>query len=265
MLVGFAVQANAKSRLLSEGRIQVTTRDLKASTFLAVFVAILSLAGCNKKVAKATPPTPPPPPSAPTATLAAKPNVIQQGEPTVLTWQTTDSTEISIAGMGAVPASGSRSVMPDASTTYTLEAKGPGGTKDASARVTVSPKTVSVTTSPTDAELSSKNIKDVFFDYDRFNIRPNEVSATRGDASFLQQHPEIKILVEGHCDDRGSDEYNIALGTSRAESVKQSLLQQGISAERINTISYGKERPFCTQDNEQCWQQNRVGHLAIAQ
>ena len=69
----------------------------------------------------------------------------------------------------------------------------------------------------------------------------------QGDASFLQQHPSIKILVEGHCDDRGSDEYNIALGTSRAESVRQSLLQQGVSADRIKTISYGKEKPFCTQ------------------
>jgi peptidoglycan-associated lipoprotein len=124
---------------------------------------------------------------------------------------------------------------------------------------------VSATPSPTDADLFSKNVKDVFFDYDKSNIRPDEVSATQGDASFLQQHSSIKILVEGHCDDRGSDEYNIALGASRAESVRRSLLQQGISADRIKTISYGKERPFCNQANEQCWQQNRVGHLAIAQ
>jgi peptidoglycan-associated lipoprotein len=82
-------------------------------------------------------------------------------------------------------------------------------------------------------------------------------------APFLQQHPSINVLVEGHCDDRGSDEYNIAPGASRAESVKQSLLQQGVSADRIKTISYGKERPFCSQDNEQCWQQNRVGHFAF--
>ena len=241
------------------------TRELKVSTFLVVFVAMMSLAGCNKKVAKATPPTPPPAPPAPTATLAASPNVIQRGQTTVLSWQTSNSTDITIAGLGAVPASGSRSVTPDTSTTYTLEAKGPGGTQDASARVTVNPRTVSATPSPTDADLFSKNVKDVFFDYDKSKIRPDEVSATQGDASFLQQHPSVKILVEGHCDDRGSDDYNIALGASRAESVKQSLLQQGISADRIKTISYGKERPLCAQENEQCWQQNRVGHLAIAQ
>jgi peptidoglycan-associated lipoprotein len=242
----------------------MTTGELKVSTFLLAVVALLSSAGCNKKVAKATPPTPPPPSPAPTATLAASPNVIQRGQTTVLSWQTTNSTDITIAGLGAVPASGSRSVTPDASTTFTLEAKGPGGTKDASARVTVNPRAVSAVPSPTDV-LFSKNVKDVFFDYDKSNIRPDEVSAMQGDASFLQQHPRIKVLVEGHCDDRGSDEYNIALGASRAESVKQSLLQHGISDERIKTISYGKEKPFCTQDNEQCWQQNRVSHFGIAQ
>ena len=241
------------------------TRELKVSTFLVVFVAMLSLAGCNKKVAKATPPTPPPAPPAPTATLAASPNIIQQGQTTVLSWQTTNSTDIRIAGLGDVPASGSKSLTPDSSTTFTLVAKGPGGTQDASARVTVNPRTVGATTSPSDMDLFGRNVKDVFFDYDKSNIRPDELPATQGDASFLQQHPSIKILVEGHCDDRGSDEYNIALGASRAESVKQSLLQRGISADRIKTISYGKEKPFCSQDNDQCWRQNRVGHLAIAQ
>jgi peptidoglycan-associated lipoprotein len=240
------------------------TRELKVSTFLMIIVALLSLAGCNKRVSQATPPTPPPPP-APTASLAASPNVIQEGQTTVLSWQTTDSTDITIAGLGDVPASGSRSVTPDSSMTYTLVAKGPGGTKDASARVTVNPSATSETLSPTNMDLFTKNVKDIFFDYDKSKIRPDEVSVTQGDASFLQRYPKINILVEGHCDDRGSDEYNLALGTSRAESVRQSLLQQGISADRIKTISYGKEKPFCTQDNQQCWQQNRVGHLSIAQ
>ncbi len=234
------------------------------TSILVLFVAMLSLAGCNKKVATATPPTPPPPPPAPTATLAASPNVIQQGQTTVLSWQTTNSTDITIGGLGTVPASGSRSVVPDSSTTYTLEAKGPGGTKDATARVTVNARTASATPSPTDMDLFTKNVKDVFFDYDKSNVRPDEASVAQDDASFLQQHPSIKVLVEGHCDDRGSDEYNIALGASRAESVKQSLLQQGISANRVKTISYGKEKPFCTQENEQCWQQNRVDHFTIA-
>ena len=117
--------------------------------------------------------------------------------------------------------------------------------------------------SPTEEDLFSQNIRDVFFDYDKSNIRPDEVSTTQRDAGFLQQHPSINVLVEGHCDDRGSEEYNIALGASRAESVRQSLMRHGISADRIKTISYGKERPFCTQENEHCWQQNRVDHFAL--
>jgi peptidoglycan-associated lipoprotein len=76
-------------------------------------------------------------------------------------------------------------------------------------------------------------------------------------------HLSIKVLIEGHCDDRGSEEYNLALGTSRAESAKQALVQSGISPERIKTISFDKEKPFCTSENEQCWQQNRVDHFVF--
>jgi peptidoglycan-associated lipoprotein len=238
---------------------------LKFLSLTAILAVVVSTAGCHKKAATAAAPAAPPAPPSPTASLTASPNVIQQGQSTTLSWQTTNSTETTIAGIGTVSASGSQTITPSSSTTYTLEAKGPGGTKDASARVTVNMQTASMAPSPSDEDLFSKNVKDVFFDYDRSKIPPDEVSATQGNAAFLQQHPRVKILVEGHCDDRGSDEYNMALGASRAESVKQSLLQQGISADRIKTISYGKEKPFCTQDTEQCWRQNRVGHLAIAQ
>lgn len=239
-------------------------RTRSKTSILVLLSAMLLLVGCNKKMARATPPTPPPPLPAPTATLAASPNVIQQGQTTILSWHTTDSSDTTIGGLGTLPASGSRSIEPESSTTYTLEAKGPGGTKYATARVTVNARTASATPSPTDMDLFTRNVRDVFFDYDKSNFRPDEASVAQDDASFLHLHPSIKVLVEGHCDDRGSDEYNIALGASRAESVKQSLLQRGISANRVKTISYGKEKPFCTQENEQCWQQNRVGHLAIA-
>jgi len=237
---------------------------LKALSLVAVLGVMFTLAGCNKKAAKATPPASTPPPPAPTASLTATPNVIQQGQSTTLSWQTTNASETSIAGLGTVPASGSRTLSPGASTTYNLEAKGPGGTQDASARVTVNAAVARTMTAPSDEDLFSKNVKDVFFDYDKANIRPDEVATAQGDGAFLQQHPGINVMVEGHCDDRGSDEYNIALGASRAESVKRTLLQQGVSADRVKTISYGKEKPFCTQDNEQCWQQNRVDHFSLA-
>lgn len=241
----------------------MTTRQSKVTRFLVVLSVILSLAGCNKKVAKATPPTPPPPPAAPTATLAASPNAIQEGQSTTLSWQTTNSSETTISGLGTVPASGSRPLTPSTSITYTLLAKGPGGTKDASARVTVNVNTASRAPSASDEELFGQNIKDVFFDFNKSNIRADEVSITDHDGAFLQQHPSMKVVIEGHCDDRGSAEYNLALGTSRAESVKQLLVEQGVSADRIKTTSYGKEKPFCSEDNEQCWQQNRVDHFAF--
>ena len=189
--------------------------------------------------------------------------MIQQGQPSVLTWQTSNANEISIAGLGTLPPSGSRSITPSESTTYTLVAKGPGGTNEASARVTVNAPIAKATPSPTDEELFSKNVKDVFFDYDKYAIRPDETPTVQNDETFLAQHPSIKVLVEGHCDDRGSEEYNIALGASRAESVKRALVQEGVPADRIRTVSYGKEKPFCTQDNEQCWQQNRVDHFVF--
>ena len=244
----------------------MTQKKIKTFALLASLAGVLLLAGCHKKAAKVTPPPPPAPvPTAPTATLAANPSVILQGQSTVLTWQTSNANEITVAGLGTLSPSGSRSITPTESTTYTLVAKGPGGTKEVSARVTVNAPIAKVTAPPppSDEDLFGKNVKDVFFDYDKSVIRPDQTSTVQNDAAFLSQHPNIKVLIEGHCDDRGSEEYNIALGTGRAESVKQVLLQHGISAERIKTISYGKEKPFCTQDNEQCWQQNRVDHFVF--
>ena len=242
----------------------MTHSKLKAFRLIAAFAGIFFLAACSKKVAKVTPP-PPPPPAAPTATLAASPNVIQQGQSTTLTWQTKNADDIAIQGLGTVAAAGSRTVTPDTSTTYTLVAQGPGGTQDASARVTVNPMPVArvVTPQPSEEDLFGKHVKDLFFDFNKYNIRPNEVPVTDDDAKFLDQHPDTKILVEGHCDDRGSEEYNLALGDSRAISLKESLEKQGVSADRIKTISYGKEKPFCTTDDEQCWQANRRDHLVF--
>jgi peptidoglycan-associated lipoprotein len=236
-----------------------------AFTLTVIVAGALSFAGCSKKAAQATPPTPPPPPAAPTATLAASPDVIQQGQSTMLTWQTNNASDITIDGLGTVSASGSKTVMPNSSTTYTLTAKGPGGSQNASARVTVNARMAAATPSPSDADLFARNVKDVQFDYDKSNIRTDEAPVAQADASFLLQHPAIKVSVEGHCDDRGSEEYNLALGTSRAETLKKTLLQEGVTVDRIKTISYGKERPFCTEDNEQCWAQNRVDHITLAQ
>ncbi len=240
----------------------MTHRTLRTLSLIAALSGLLIVTACSKKVAKATPP-PPPPPAAPTATLAANPNVIQQGQSTTLTWQTSNADSITIEGLGTVSASGSRSVTPSASETYTLVAQGPGGRKDADARVTVNPAPAAkvMAPQPSEADLFAKDVKDVFFNYDKSDIRSDEVPVAGNDAQFLAQHTDIKITVEGHCDDRGSEEYNLALGTSRANSLRQSLVQQGVSSDRIHTVSYGKEKPFCDADNEQCWQENRRDHI----
>lgn len=223
---------------------------------------LMFLGACAKKPAP-PPPPPPPAPPAPTASLSANPNTINQGEPTTLTWQTTNATEVNIDGIGAVNTSGSRQVTPAESTTYHLIAKGAGGTQDATARVTVNvaPAPPPTTSNATEEQLFAQYVKDVYFDYDKADIRPSEQAAIQADAQFLQQHSSIRFTIEGHCDERGSTEYNLALGTSRADAVKNALIQAGVSGSRIKVYSYGKEKPFCTQSNESCWQQNRRGHF----
>ena len=228
--------------------------------------AILFLGACHKKAAP-PPPPPPPPPPAPTATLTASPETIEKGQSATLNWQTTNATAISIDnGVGAVQATGTQQVTPSESTTYTLTAKGDGGTQTATARVTVNappPPPPPAQPSLTDEQLFAQNIKDVYFDYDKADVRGDQQSAIQADVAFLQQHPNINVTIEGHCDERGSTEYNLALGDNRASSAKNALVAGGISADRIKTISYGKEKPFCTESNEACWQQNRRGHFVM--
>ena len=227
--------------------------------------AILFLGACHH--AKPVPPPPPPPaPAEPTASLTASPDTINKGQSSTLTWQTSNATDISIEGIGAVQASGSQQVSPTDSTTYTLTAKGSGGTQTATARVTVNtppPPPPPPTSNATDEELFGQNIKDVYFDYDKSDVRGDQQASIQADVAFLQQHSNISFTIEGHCDERGSTEYNLALGDSRASSVKNALVGAGISADRIKTVSFGKEKPFCTESNEACWQQNRRGHFVF--
>jgi peptidoglycan-associated lipoprotein len=155
-------------------------------------------------------------------------------------------------------------VTPTESTTYHLIAKGAGGTQDATARVTVNAAPAPAPASASNAteeELFSQSVKDIYFDYDKYEIRPDQQVALQGDAKFLQQHANIRITVEGHSDERGSTEYNLALSANRADTVKNALIQAGVGGDRVKTISYGKEKPFCSESNESCWQQNRRGHF----
>ncbi len=231
---------------------------------------VLAAAGCAKKKPAPTPAPPPPPPPAPTAMLTANPNTIVAGQASTLTWSTDFAADVTIDnGVGKVDPSGSTKVTPSESTTYRLVAKNETGTKEATARITVTPApppppTSSSTGSESNSLLFSQNVKDVFFDYDSYDISSQAESTIQADARFLQQHAGMNFVIEGHCDERGSIEYNLALGENRAQAAKQAFVQAGVSATRMRTISYGKEKPFCTESNETCWQQNRRAHFVYS-
>jgi peptidoglycan-associated lipoprotein len=111
--------------------------------------------------------------------------------------------------------------------------------------------------------LETKLLKDIHFDFDKYNIRPGDTEILKENAAFLKNYSKGKIQIEGHCDERGTTEYNLALGERRANSAKKYLLSLGIPADRISSISYGKERPLDPGHNEEAWGKNRRGHFVI--
>jgi peptidoglycan-associated lipoprotein len=113
-------------------------------------------------------------------------------------------------------------------------------------------------------EMFRANVRDAFFDLDQADIRPDAQEALAKTAEFLRAYQQIKVTIEGHCDERGSTEYNLGLGERRAQAVRQFLISLGVNADRMDTVSLGKERPFCTQSTEECWQQNRRGHVVMS-
>ena len=243
--------------------------SLYRGAILTAMLALAFVAGCKKKPPAAQPPPPPPPPPAarPTVSLQANPTSISKGDSTTLSWTSTDATQLTISpDVGAVTAQGSTKVTPSDSTTYTITASGPGGSADSSARVTVSaPPPPAPPQETTDYDrLFLQEVKDAYFDFNKADIRADAREALAKTADFLRKYPQIKATIEGHCDERGSTEYNLVLGDRRATAAKNYLVQLGISADRLTTTSLGKERPFCTESNEECWQRNRVGHFVKA-
>ena len=113
---------------------------------------------------------------------------------------------------------------------------------------------------------SMNKLLDAYFDYNRYNLRPDAVEALAANASMLktllEKYPSVRLILEGHCDERGPAEYNLALGEMRAQQAKELLVNMGIPGDRVRTISFGKERPQCLDPSEECWQKNRRAHLA---
>lgn len=225
----------------------------------------IACTGCHHKMTAANPATPPTPAAAPApvASISVSPETVQRGQTAELSWNTQNASSVTIDGIGAVDASGTKQITAQESTTYHLNAKGDGGSTEADASLTVTEPTKPVARL-TDEQLFEQNVKDVFFGYDNADIRNDEESLVNSDAQFLSAHPGMQLLIEGHCDERGSEDYNMALGDSRAKRVRDALVQQGISADRIKLISYGKEKPFCTTaENESCWSKNRRAHFVL--
>jgi len=246
---------------------------------IAIALVVVS-SGCKKKAPPPPPPPPPakpveapPPPAAPDiAEFSAEPSSIERGGSSTLKWSVSNANQIAIDnGVGSVQASGSRSVYPNDSTTYTLRASGPGGTLSKSATVTVTAPPPPPPPPPAKAPLSERitALQDAYYDYDKSDIREDARSALTKDADLLkaifQDFPDAVLTVEGHCDERGSAEYNLGLGDRRATAAKDFLVQLGVPADKLKTISYGKERPVCTESNEECWQRNRRAHFSTGQ
>ncbi|MGI4852546.1 MAG: OmpA family protein [Janthinobacterium lividum] len=223
------------------------------------------LAGCHKKTSAAPPYTAPAiaAAAAPTATLTASPEAIDVGQSVTLTWRTSGASSVSIDGIGPVNLSGTQNVTPSNSTNFHLTATGDGGSSEANVRVTVR-----VPVAPTSGSSSNLGdtgsesafhaaVKDVFFDYDSADLRPDAQSNASQAATYLNAHTGIKVLIGGYCDERGSAEYNLALGETRANAARTALVNAGVPASRVRVISYGKEKQFCTEQAESCYQQNR--------
>jgi peptidoglycan-associated lipoprotein len=208
--------------------------------------------------------------------FTVEPTTIERGQSATLRWSISNATDMSInQGIGAVQSQGQRQVFPMDSTTYTLTARGPGGNDTRSVTVQVStPPPPPPPPAPSAPRLSSADMlqqqaQDAYFDFDKSDIRPDANEALTRNAALLKQifgqDPNFNVVVEGHCDERGSAEYNLALGDRRATAAKDLLVQLGVPADRLKTISYGKERPQCTDATEDCWQKNRRAHLSPGQ
>ena len=264
--------------------MRMSTRTLSTVVF-AVSLLMFSTA-CHPKpktrIDNPPPPQPgpsgritePPPPTTPAAritTFTAEPRTIERGQSATLRWAVAGATDMSIdQNLGAVTATGSRQVFPSQTTTYTLTAVGPTGQDSRSVTVEVAtgpppppPPTSGSKLSGT--EVLTREAQDVYFDYDKAEFRDDARQALARNAEVLKRifaaDPNFNVVIEGHCDERGSAEYNLGLGDRRASAAKEYLVQLGVPADRLTTISYGKERPQCTDADEACYQKNRRAHL----
>jgi peptidoglycan-associated lipoprotein len=148
----------------------------------------------------------------------------------------------------------------------TMQAAQPGGSAGPAATPTPTPTPTppASTARPDVKEFAAiADLKDIHFDFDKYDIRPGDAKVLDGNAGWLKSNPNHLVLIEGHCDERGTNEYNLALGERRAKSTMNYLVSQGVQASRITIISYGEERPLCNEKTEECWAKNRRAHFLV--
>ncbi len=250
---------------------------LRNSLTLSAAALLFAVAGCHKKGIDSNIGTMAGAPSstsgpAPTAVITADPLAIDLGQSVVLNWRSKDADSVTIDGIGSVNVNGTQTVSPANSTNFHLTAKGPGGTTEANVRVTVrvpvAPTIPTADTANANGDMGSEeafhqNVQDIFFGYDSYELDETAQSSASRAATYLSAHPNIKVIIGGYCDERGSAEYNLALGENRANAAKQALTNAGVPASRLRVVSYGKEKQFCAEQDESCYQKNRRAQFSL--
>ncbi|MFL6415092.1 MAG: OmpA family protein [Bryobacteraceae bacterium] len=235
---------------------------------------LLSTMACGRKTVSGTLiPAAPAPVEKPTIHFfRVEPATVPSGQGTVLRWSVANSSQVRIRnGIGEVQPDGKHEVRPTDTTTYKLEAQNAAGITEASATVTVigAPAPTAkgeVSIKGTAVVAAVNEMEDVHFDYDSEQIKAEDLPVLARNVAALKRiltiDPNIVISIEGHCDEHGSAEFNLGLGDRRAATVKRAAVDAGLSALRLETVSYGKERLLCLEDTEACHAKNRRAHFA---
>lgn len=210
----------------------------------------------------------------PKAILTIEPERIIAGEKAILSWSSENADTAWLEPGGRVDTQGRMEIRPERDTSYSLTVQGPAGETSVSARVFVVPAdplgrerrgVESTDLLPPFEEAVRTMLQDVYFDYDASALKPEQITALDADALVLmdlfEEYPTGRVMVEGHCDERGSSEYNLALGDRRAHTAYEYLVSRGVPAARLQTVSFGKEKPQCYEQAESCWSLNRRAHF----
>lgn len=253
----------------------------KSLIILAIAFSVCFLPACKKKEPAVRPSLPAPDRSstadhggdhapAPSVSLSASPGTIERGEQSTLKWNSNGGTSLTIDnGVGNVGTTGEIVISPVDSTTYTATVRGPGGEAKASTRVTVLDRDSDAGSfADTEARqletlIREGKIKPVYFAYDKAELTAASKSTLQQNALLFRQFPSVQVIVEGHCDERGSEEYNLALGDRRALAVRDYLTQLGVEADRLEAVSYGEERPADNRKNEEAYARNRRAEFSL--